>query len=347
MNRFIKRALVVSLLAALWPVADASARNHRPAQLPNGAAFNCRNCHTSTLGNANNVNIFGEAVRPLVTFPNSSLAAFWSPALAAADSDGDGFTNGQELGDEDGNGTPERITGLSNPGDPSSTPALPNTAPSFTSTAITTAVKGIAYSYQATATDGEQQAITFSKVTGPSWLTVSSDGLVSGTPPDNANAIEPVTIRALDSGSPPASADQSFNLAVTATFLGWQRLNFTSGENDPNAAPAVDGEMDRVPNFIEYATRGNPATQTSFAFPLSFDGSQRATFAIDIRDDDPNLTVVAEIASEARFGSFTTVSAVVTDPTPNDRSKRLTFTDPTANAPGVHRFIRLRFSNGQ
>ena len=120
----------------------------------------------------------------------------------------------------------------------------------------------------------------------------------------------------------PASADQSFNLAVTATFLGWQRLNFTSGENDPNAAPAVDGEMDRVPNFIEYATRGNPATQTSFAFPLSFDGSQRATFAIDIRDDDPNLTVVAEIASEARVGSFTTVSAVVTDPTPK--------TDPSA-----------------
>lgn len=344
LRMFRNAILILALIAVSQPTM---ARNHRPAQTPNGAAFNCLTCHTGGTGNANNVNVFGNAVRPFVSFPNSSLAAFWSPTLAAGDADGDGFSNGLELGDVDGDGILERNTGISNPGDAGSTPVIPNTSPAFTSTPITTAVKGIAYSYQATATDAEQQTIAFNKVSGPAWLNVSSGGLVSGTPPDNANAIEPVTIRALDSGGPPESADQTFIIAVTASFQGWQRLNFAAGENDPNAAPGSDGESDRIPNFIEYATRGNPTNADSFAFPLSFDGSQHATFAIDIRDDDPTLSVVAEIAGEARFGTPTTVNAVVSDPTPNDGLKRLTFTDAIANGSGVRRFFRLKFTNSQ
>lgn len=349
MKGFLKRAFFASVSTLAFAVTQQQtmARGHRPAQTPNGAAFNCRTCHTSTLGNANNVNVFGNAVRPSVTFPNSSLAAFWTPALAAGDADGDGFSNGLELGDIDGDGVLERITGISNPGDASSTPVIPNTAPSFTSTAVTAAIKGIAYSYQAAATDAEQHSVTFSKVSGPAWLNVSASGLVSGTPPDNANAIEAVTVRALDNGAPPESADQSFNIAVTASFLGWQRLNFAGGENDPAAAPDRDNESDRLPNFIEYATRGNPAVANSFGFPLGFDGSQRATFAIDIRDDDPHLAVIAEFAGEARFGNLISVNATVTDPTPNDGLKRLTFTDAIANGSGIHRFVRLKFSNVQ
>jgi len=161
------------------------------------------------------------------------------------------------------------------------------------------------------------------------------------------STLEAVTIRATDNGSPPESSDQSYNISVSASFFGWQRLNFSGGNNNPDAAAGSDGDLDQLPNFIEYATRGNPSTANSFVFPLGFDGSQHATLAIDIRDDDSSLTVVAEIAGEARFGTPTMVNAVVSDPAPNDGLKRLTFTDAIANGSGVRRFVRLKFTNAQ
>ena len=51
----------------------------------------------------------------------------WS-AVCNADSDGDGFTNSQELG-ANCSGTITRVTGLSNPGDSNSLPTLTTPAP--------------------------------------------------------------------------------------------------------------------------------------------------------------------------------------------------------------------------
>ena len=48
--------------------------------------------------------------------------AFWSATLAAQDSDNDGATNGEELGDPDGDGTPISGAQVFNPGDGNSTP---------------------------------------------------------------------------------------------------------------------------------------------------------------------------------------------------------------------------------
>jgi hypothetical protein len=45
-------------------------------------------------------NAFGLEVEKLVTAGGREV--FWGPALALLDSDGDGFTNGQELGDPEG-----------------------------------------------------------------------------------------------------------------------------------------------------------------------------------------------------------------------------------------------------
>lgn len=61
-----------------------------------------------------------------------------------------------------------------------------NNAPAFSTNPITTgaATSGSAYSatIAGTATDADGQPITYSKVSGPAWLTVASGGALSGTP---------------------------------------------------------------------------------------------------------------------------------------------------------------------
>jgi MYXO-CTERM domain-containing protein len=77
----------------------ASARPFREQQLPAGAALGCNACH-----NGDQLNPFGEAMEAgfLSAGALSSADLLWGPAVAALDSDGDGATNGQELGDPEG-----------------------------------------------------------------------------------------------------------------------------------------------------------------------------------------------------------------------------------------------------
>jgi hypothetical protein len=70
----------------------------------------CNTCHTTGGGSPRNP--FGLAVEALVAPGGSEV--FWGPELAALDSDGDGATNGEELGDPEGTWT----AGDANPGDP-------------------------------------------------------------------------------------------------------------------------------------------------------------------------------------------------------------------------------------
>jgi hypothetical protein len=88
--------------------------------MPNGSVNACANCHISS-GGGGARNPFGEAVRALVT--SGGQEQFWSAALAAEDSDGDGVSNGIELQDPDGtwqsgDPAPGDRSLVSNPGDP-------------------------------------------------------------------------------------------------------------------------------------------------------------------------------------------------------------------------------------
>ncbi len=111
---------------------EADARAVRPGLIPNGFVFNCATCHISPGGGGPRTP-FGEDVRPLVL---SGQTNFWSPELAEIDSDGDGFTNGQELGDpegawEPGDPSPGDTANVSNPGVFSSVPPVQADAEGF------------------------------------------------------------------------------------------------------------------------------------------------------------------------------------------------------------------------
>lgn len=109
-------ALTVVFLAG--PVLEAEARPFRTSQVPN-VVNGCGTCHVSSSG-AGPRNAFGQDVEDGLTEPQSLAAVDW-PRLAPVDSDGDGCSNGAELGDPEGRwqvGDPGTDGPISNPGDP-------------------------------------------------------------------------------------------------------------------------------------------------------------------------------------------------------------------------------------
>uniref|UniRef100_A0A831U1J1 Subtilisin n=1 Tax=Geobacter metallireducens TaxID=28232 RepID=A0A831U1J1_GEOME len=86
-------------------------------------------------------------------------------------------------------------------------------APVFTSTPITAAKEGVAYSYAAAAADADGDSITYSLVTAPAGMVIDPvSGLVSWTPTYRQAGSHGVTIRAADGGG--LAAEQSFTVTV-------------------------------------------------------------------------------------------------------------------------------------
>jgi hypothetical protein len=124
MNRHWR--FVVSSLALFLSLQHLRGEGSFPGLIPNGTAFSCANCHSASPPRFSNLNAFGNA------FLNAGLA--WTTALAALDSDQDGSSNGQELGDPAGTwkeGDADPAGPVFNPGDPGSHPAAA-TPPSIT-----------------------------------------------------------------------------------------------------------------------------------------------------------------------------------------------------------------------
>jgi len=91
---------LAALVAIPLAAGHAEARSHRVAQIPNGSVFSCGLCHQGDVGGAPR-NAFGLDVEANLVGQDANWAA-----LFALDSDGDGTSNGAELGDPDGTWSP-------------------------------------------------------------------------------------------------------------------------------------------------------------------------------------------------------------------------------------------------
>src|SRR5690242_17205318 len=96
--------LIICGAALMLGVQVASALSSYVSQVPNGSVNSCSTCHGASGPPA--LNPFGNA------FLNNN--ANWDKTLASQDSDGDGYSNGTELGDPQGVWTP----GSANPAGP-------------------------------------------------------------------------------------------------------------------------------------------------------------------------------------------------------------------------------------
>ncbi len=131
------RVLTVLVLVFVgWGQADA--RPARVGQLPNGSMIGCASCHVNPSGGGT-LTPFGRDINNnYLTQPGRSGQVVWNAMLAMRDSDGDGVSNGQELGDPDGDGTVDASIQVTNPGDPNSFMQMPSPGgiPSATSVVI-------------------------------------------------------------------------------------------------------------------------------------------------------------------------------------------------------------------
>lgn len=100
MKRLIALSVVVTCLCL---VANVEARTHRVDQIPNGQEFECTTCHVGpnpvqNLQEDGPRNDFGQQVEDNLIGSAASGDVDWL-GVYDMDADGDGYTNGEELGD--------------------------------------------------------------------------------------------------------------------------------------------------------------------------------------------------------------------------------------------------------
>ncbi|MRG96589.1 hypothetical protein [Polyangium spumosum] len=124
MTSSLRSSSFLLCLAAFTSATAASARPFRVNDIPNGAKYGCLNCHGDN--NASyNTDFGGDARLHLVGAVSvQQQNVDWAP-LCPIDSDRDGWTNGEELGDPDctwKKGDPDPMGFIYNPGNPDNHP---------------------------------------------------------------------------------------------------------------------------------------------------------------------------------------------------------------------------------
>jgi len=131
-------------------------------------------------------------------------------------------------------------------------PAVPNQAPIITSSPVTTATVGEAYTYDVNATDPDGDTLTYSLAT-PAGMTINSaTGLINWIPA--AKGDYAVVVKVTDDGSPVESTTQSFTIKVskptpTPTPTKYYTITATAGSNgaiNPSGTVTVEKGNDKL-----------------------------------------------------------------------------------------------------
>ena len=162
-----------------------------------------------------------------------------------------------------------------------------NEVPVFTPPAfLPTAAVGTAYSANLAdfASDPEAGALTFTKVSGPTWITIAPNGALSGTPDANASSTAQLVVRVADTNGGEVTGPVLFRVTNPAApqppFFGWWPLNDGAG----NFGADISGGGNRA-NINNTATGGLAEdgsvwfTDPEFGKVISFNGADGATTA--------------------------------------------------------------------
>ena len=172
-----------------------------------------------------------------------------------------------------------------------------NHAPVWTVNPIVNADANIGAAYNADlgalATDEVNDVVTFSMVSGPAWLSVFSDGILSGTPQVGSAGTNNFTVRVTDSSG--AYNDATLMILVNTplaytSFANW-RLNESSG---PTLHDSVSNFNGTAVGSLVYGAAGAPNGGTS-NYAVGFDGSTTAVSIPALNLNTNTLTMTALI----------------------------------------------------
>jgi autotransporter-associated beta strand protein len=239
--------------------------------------------------------------------------------------------------------------GLSSESTLNITVANVNDAPVFTSPTITgaAATQGTAYSgtLAGTATDVDAgDTLTYTKVSGPSWLAVAANGDLTGAPGTGDAGSNTFNVRVTDAAG--LTADASLQIQVIATnpdangngiLDAWESTHFGNADPGSNAA-TDDSDGDGISNLMEYALNTNPLLPNTI--PLAGDftvaGADSFLRLTGPRNPDAtNLSYIIEVSSDLTPNSWTPIPTVAT-------GNQVSGTDTVPTAASQRRFIHLK-----
>jgi hypothetical protein len=118
-----------------------------------------------------------------------------------------------------------------------------NHAPTITTSPVTAATADSLYSVQYQATDPDGDSLSWNMTSNASWLNMTSDGLLSGTPSSSDSGTYVIAISVSDGKG--GTASLTFELTVSAKHLiSWTNVpgnaNLTEGDNYTFTAKATD-----------------------------------------------------------------------------------------------------------
>lgn len=132
-----------------------------------------------------------------------------------------------------------------------------NGPPVFLARPITTpdATQDLPYNGSLTDSASDPDAgdtLAFSKISGPEWLQIASDGALSGTPVDSDVGLNSFTVQVTDAAGGFDQATLKITVGVRDGFKRWM------GEHGLLGSPEHDSDGDSIINALEYVFGGNP-----------------------------------------------------------------------------------------
>ena len=226
---------------------------------------------------------------------------------------------------------------------------IPNRAPVFAGDRLLklAAAADEFYSGQSLAADASDpdpaDALAFSRISGPTWLVIASDGRLSGRPGLADGGPNEFVIRVTDSGGLFHQALLVLDVSTTP-YQAWCLAEFGASASDPTlAGDSADPDSDGLSNLMEYAmatkpNTGNPVNMTGGVIHL--DGARFLSLTVIRNPLATDLTYHVEVTDDlSKPGAWNSLETLVLTDTP----EKLVVRDTRV---GAHRFIRLRVVSG-
>lgn len=167
-----------------------------------------------------------------------------------------------------------------------------NDAPNVTNPGTTAVAEQTAFSLQMTATDVEGNGITYSAIGLPAGLSISTTGLISGSPDPGTQGSHSVDVTATDDGAPPAPSTVTFTVDVgyhlASADVGTVVINEVLYNSVSGTAPE---------EFVElYNRSGSSVGLTGWALTdgnLKADGAEDLAYTLPATDHWGNPSTLA------------------------------------------------------